>query len=406
MRILISSMSIQNFQNFIRSEFFARYLADKGHEVTVLTAAPRNKWYKFAIYRTGNAKIIVIPDIVNWRLRRGGLGPINILFRFIYVLTHRFDIYHGDGHRPAILWPLLLARKLFKKPYLSEWMDIFGKGGIVDKRNTLERWLIGPYDKYFESKTRQWADGSIVLSMSLYERVRQLGVPDHRILLLHGGADVDDIRVISKAEARKRLDLPQDRFIMGLVGINKDDLPDLEILFQAIEKLDPKIRSRILCSGTGNLDSFNEIVEKRGQANKWQYLGWIDDYNAFLCACDVHLMPMHDNERNRNKWPNRLGDFLAGGRAVITNPVGDVVPYFENNDIGYMIDGTPEALSATIARCLTEPERIAEMGENARNLSETAISWQMHTEKLVRFYQDISGNSQQEPADEKEPVIQ
>jgi len=389
MKILISSMSIQYFQNYIRSFYFAKYLVKQGHQVTLLTASPAKKWYKFAIESHYGVRVIVIPDIVNWRLRRGGLGPVNFLFRLFFLLFVKFDVYHGDGHRPAVLFPILLSRKIYKKPFISEWMDIFGEGGIHDKRSKVEKFLIGFYDRYFEKRTRQLANGTIVLSRALYQKVKGFQVKDENILLLHGGADIDEIKVLPKIDCRKKLNLPQNRFIVGLVGINKDDLPDLEVLFEALHKMPSHLQKQLLIITTGSLEKFDQILEEKHLTHCFHHFGWIDStlYNAFICACDWMLMPMKDNERNRNKWPNKLGDFLAAGRPVISNPVGDIVEYFEKYQIGKLVGFNAKDLKDAIEASITDKEQADLLGKNARKLSEEVISWKAHTEQLSQFYQ-------------------
>jgi len=42
-------MSIQYFQNYIRSFYFAKYLVKQGQQVTLLTDSLVKKWYKFAL---------------------------------------------------------------------------------------------------------------------------------------------------------------------------------------------------------------------------------------------------------------------------------------------------------------------------------------------------------------------
>ena len=395
MKILISSMSIQYFQNYIRSFYFAKHLVEKGHQVTLLTAAPKHKWFKFGIENEAGVKVIIIPDVVNWRLRRGGLGPVNFLFRLIYILIHKFDIYHGDGHRPAILIPILIGRKVFRKPFFSEWMDIFGKGGIHDNRSKAEKWLIGFYDRFFETKTRKIANGSVVLSKSLYNRVANLAIEEKNILLLHGGADISNIKVLPLKESRKKLNLSLDKFIFGLVGINKDDLHDLDILFEAIRQIDFSLRMKIFIITTGSLQNFDLILKEKKLSEHFYHFGWIDrkDYNSFLCSCDVMIMPMKDNERNRNKWPMKFGDFLAAGRPVISNPVGDTKDYFEKKEIGFLINNTASDFKNTIEFCLKNINKVYQFGLNARVVAEEEISYQAQTDKLINFYSKFLQNS-------------
>ena len=155
MRILITSGSIQYFQNYIRAEYFAKELCKRKHKVVILTASPKGEWYKVSVTRSNGLTIIVIPDIVNWRLRRGGLGPINFIGRFMISIFYNYDICHIDGHRPSVFFPSFIASKIKKKPILSEWMDIFGSDGIQKNRRGLLGKIIGKYDIYYEKKNKE-----------------------------------------------------------------------------------------------------------------------------------------------------------------------------------------------------------------------------------------------------------
>jgi len=392
MKILISSMSVQNYQNYNRTFMLAENLIKKGNEVTLLTASPIEKWYKFGIEKISGVSVFVIPDIVNWRLRRGGLGPLNFIFRFFYLLTHKFDIYHGDGHRPSVIFPLLIAKFIYQKAFVSEWMDLFGDGGVIDERNKFEKNLIGWYDKYFETRIRTWADGIIVLSKGLLERANKINQSAEK-LLLHGGADIDCIKTLPKKTARNRLKLPEDKLIIGLVGIvDREDFIDIEILLEAISALDPKTQEKLNIIVTGNSKILDPVIEKRNLKNIIVNFGWVErsDYNTFICAADIMLMPLKNNERNKNKWPNKLGDFFAAGRAVITNPVGDVVDYLQDNKVGFLIDYNVSELKGIIKQILESNHLLEEMGANARKMAEKKISWQKRTTELLDFYNKLN----------------
>ncbi len=321
-------------------------------------------------------------------MRRGALGPINLIIRLIYLLTHQFDIYHGDGHRPAVLLPILVAKKIFKKPFISEWMDIFGEGLIQNNRNKLEKILIGYYDRFFEKKARIWADGTIVLSEALFNKAKALKIKEKDILLLHGGSDVEGIKVKPKSICRNRLKLPQDKVILGIVGINRDDVDDLMVLFDAVQMISLHFQKKLLIITTGHSVKFNEIIKGKKIDHFFQNFGWIDRsiYNDFLCACDWMLIAMKDNERNRNKWPNKLGDFLAAGRPVLSNPVGDIVEYFDKYMIGKLVGHNAKELKEAIESIILNKEQSDILGKNARKVSEETISWEARTEELLNFY--------------------
>lgn len=409
MKVLISSMSLQNFQNYNRSIRFAVSMVKLGHQVTLLTSSPANKWYKFAVEDHDGVKVVVFPDIVNWRLRRGGLGPLGFLLRLFYVLTHRYDLYHADGHRPAVSWPLLVGRFIFRKPLISEWMDLFGSGGIIDHRSTSEKLLVGKYDSYFEPAIRRWADGVIILSRGLAERVETISAGKPK-LVLHGGADVENIVVLPKSKARRTLNIDPEKFTIGIVGVIEwEDIDDLEILVDALMNLPDNLQQRLQVVLTGKDAVIDRLVRNDTLRKMIVNKGWIarKDYNAMISAADIMFMPLKDNDRNKNKWPNKLGDFMAAGRPVVTNPVGDVVDYFENHNIGYLIDYERRELGDLIVKLMANTGEIDKMTAACRNLAENFMSWDIRTLTMVDFYkQFLNGNNSDETNRSKPQIRQ
>ena len=106
----------------------------------------------------------------------------------------------------------------------------------------------------------------------------------------------------------------------------------------------------------------------------------------FLGAADVLLLPMSDNLMNRARGPIKLGDYLAAGRAIVANPVGDLVDLFKQDDVGLLADATPDAYGAAIADLLVDRERCARMGQRARQVAEEKYAWRLLAPTLLDVY--------------------
>jgi glycosyltransferase involved in cell wall biosynthesis len=95
---------------------------------------------------------------------------------------------------------------------------------------------------------------------------------------------------------------------------------------------------------------------------------------------------MSDNLMNRARGPIKLGDYLAAGRAIVANPVGDLVEVFERDDVGLLADATPEAYGAAIAELLLDRNRSARMGQRARQVAEEKYAWKRLAPALLDIY--------------------
>jgi len=68
-------------------------------------------------------------------------------------------------------------------------------------------------------------------------------------------------------------------------------------------------------------------------------------------ASDVLLLPCSNTLTNRARGPIKLGDYLAAGRAVLANPVGDLVEVFQADEVGVMAPDDGQGYGTALAGC-------------------------------------------------------
>ena len=385
MNILILSQSVKDFQNFKRSCNYARHLVKKGNDVTIITAAPKYRFKAEREIRDG-VKIIVNPDIGSWRLRRGSLGPIDTAQRLFQTLFDRCDIIHGDGHRPATFMPSYLGKVLKNKPYISEWMDWFGYEEIGSKRTFLEKVLLGRYDDYFQMKVRCLADGVITISDFLAEETVRLGIEGDKVLKLASGAEIDSIYPLTKGDARKDFGLGESSKIIGLVGFERRaDTEDTEFVLKALSLLKREFEDVILLSASKE-NIPQEIIPYDVKENVVEAGYHTSSYIKYLACIDVFVLPFKNTKRNRAKWPNKMGDFMAAGRPTVSNPTGEIKALFERENVGLLAEEDEADFAEKIGFLLRDGSAREEIGVNARKVAEEQYSWDAITDKLIDFY--------------------
>lgn len=370
----------------------ARELAALGHTTTLLTTQMAGYVFPYEREVRDGVVLLSFPDVVPSSMRKGGIGPLSTLLKSLYALSHECHFVHSDsGHRPAAGVPCVVNRFFRASRYISEWTDYFGKGGIQDSLPWWYRATLGRYDTWTEVHHRKKADGVVALSEYTKARAMQNGIEERRILVLHGGADTRGIRSIPDTYNRWKFGLPEDSLTFGFVGMNEGELQDLEPFLRAVNAL--KNRYKINWFSTDrHLSEKTKSKYKMGE--EFREFGWIpcEDYAELLSCADVFILLLQDNAVNRARWPNKLGDYLAAGRPVLANPVGEINPYIRRFPESFIaVDWTKESIENTIVNLIPKREQLVAEGMASRRIAEHHLSWTIQAKHLESFYYHLLG---------------
>ncbi|MCC6694686.1 MAG: glycosyltransferase family 4 protein [Candidatus Hydrogenedentes bacterium] len=390
LRILLVS-NHRRFKINFRAHPWARELAARGHEVDVMCHANTERW-RTRIEHTDGFRIIENPDLMVGTLRQGW-DPVCALRRWMFLRreNRQYDIIHCLDTRLAVVWPALAYARRSGIPIVSDWIDWWGRGGLIQERRPWwYRRLFAWIEVFFEEAYRNKLDGLTAISHALVDRAVDLGVPRERCLHIPGGANLGAFAdVPGKRECRAELGIPVDAPVVCFSGL--DVLIDLELAIRAFEILmqrDP--RTVLLLVGPTERDARERVSDAR-VLGKIRALGPIP-YGLLsrrLAAADVFLMPYTNKVSNVGRWPNKVGDYMCVGRPTVSNPIGEVKRLFEQYDIGALCDETPEGMAEGAWAYLQNPARSAEVGERARAVAKDVFAWEKLIEPLESFYYDL-----------------
>jgi glycosyltransferase involved in cell wall biosynthesis len=369
---------------FFRAFYLARELVDLGHEVTIATISA-GRLLRPEIYDLENVRIVETPDL-GTGLARTGWDPWDTLWRRRRFRAQDFDLVHGFDCRPAVLAPsLALSRR--GVPWVSDWADCWGgDGGAISQRKSwVGRVAFRPLETWLEESFRRRARAVTVTSRTLLERAIGLGIPPSRVHYLPSGANVRTITVRDRIECRRLLGIPLEGPVACFVGWVQYDL-ELAIRAFAIARASIPA-ARLLLVGPWNREA-DRLIEALGLSAAVADFGPrpFAEIPNFLGAADLLLLPMSDNLMNRARGPIKLGDYLAAGRAIVANPVGDLVDVFERDDVGLLAGETPVSYGAAIAELLADGERCTRSGRRAREVAEQRYAWRHLAPRLVDVY--------------------
>lgn len=384
MKILLLNHNVVERSTFYRAFYFGRELADAGHEITLATISRRNFMRPSETMREG-VRIIETPDL-GVSLARTGWDPWDMAWRLARFLGERFDLVHGFDCRPVVLGPCLGLKALAHTPWISDWADWWGRGGAISQRKSwIGRVAFAPFETFLEERFRHLADHVTVTSRALEQRALSLGLARERVHYIPSGANVRTIPVLDAAECRKQLSLPQDAPIACFVGFVQYDLALAVRAFAVARRSVPD--ARLLLVGPRNREA-EQWISQLGLTDAVHATGTLPFARVPvpMGASDVLLLPYSNNLTNRARGPIKLGDYLAAGRAVLANPVGDLVDVFQADEVGVLAPDDVDGYGAALAGMLKDRDRTARMGRTARKVAEEKYAWKRVSETLLEVY--------------------
>jgi glycosyltransferase involved in cell wall biosynthesis len=364
---------------------FGQHLVARGHTVTLI-AASGNRRIGIHLHDVNGVTLVETPDLLTGSLR-SGWDPWNTLNRIAWIHNRKFDIIHAFEARPTVLFPALYLQRIRGVPLVMDWCDWFGAGGSVEERpNPFIRVMLRPVETFFEERFRTRGDGSTVINSFLQKRLQALGVPPETILLLRNGSDIENLRPLPREEARQRLGLPQDVRIIGYTGaIFWRDAQLMVKAFNIIHAVDPN--TRLLIIGYCNIAidtqvNFPQAVYQTGYIST-------PLLNAYLAACDICWLPLHDSGANRGRLPLKLNDYMSAGRAIVATAVGDVTDLMKEHELGLITVDQPNDLAAKVLSLLANPTQREYFEQQTRHVAETVFNWELLTNGLELFYEKV-----------------
>ena len=388
MRILMLNHNMKWRGTFFRAFHFAKCLVARGHSVTLVTISEANRF----LFRSGSlqgVRIVESPDLLVGK-GRSGWDPYDVFRRTLFLLRRdEFDLVHAFDGRPAVVFPALALKKMRDLPFVSDWADWWGRGGIIQERGKLIRWTFGPLETFFEEHFRPFADGITVTSRALQARAVALGVPRSRVRYIPSGADIETIRPLPKRESRRLLGLPEDGRFIEFIGFINYDFDCMIRSFPLVQREFPDV-SLLLIGQPSPLTKkiCRECAITRGILE----IGIVpfEKLSVYLACADVLLLPFTDKICNIGRGPIKLGDYMAAGRPIVTQPVGDLRFYFDDSSpIGLLAGNTAKDFARAICELLSDPERADQYGRNARRLAEEKYAWDLMTDRLEEAYRSF-----------------
>lgn len=384
MRLLFLNHNYRHFATYQRAWQIAQRLAQRGHQVTLMTVSREHRW-QTTWSQTAGVRLAEMP---NWGQDNSGegYGPLDNLLRCGHALRQRYDLVHMFDHKPNATFAGFTTGRWRGAKLIADWADWWGgPGGINDvpKRRVP---AVGKFEAYWEIESKRRAHGVVTISTVLQQRALEIGVPPDRVVCVPNGSETKLIHCLPVEQARQRCGIPLDRRIVGFFGMSQGDL---EIVMGALQQL-PAVWLMVV--GPTNERVLNQARQFGLEDRLWQ-TGFVpdEDIGWYLGCADVMCLPMVDRAANRGRLPGKIMYYMAAGRPTVASPIGDIKSIVAEHRVGLLAsdDGFAAALQTLLANAALR----SELGNNARRVAETDYSWSHLIDRLETFYQHILASS-------------
>jgi glycosyltransferase involved in cell wall biosynthesis len=319
MRILMIWSENLNKPGSGRTHFMGlvRALAARGHEVRIVAPG----------YPPRTTEPLGVPVSYIPTLRRSIVAFIVFHLFLLAAMPHLLRRY-----RPAVVYTRGLFHSflvyvvcwVFRVPYVAE-ID-----SIVDEELAMREWprAVVWLVRFLDRWNLRWASAFVCVTRKLRDELVDRGAKAERIDAIHNGAAVDVFVPGDRAEARRRLGLPEEPVLIGFAG-TLAAWQGLDLLIDAAALLPADAPPwHVLIVGDGEMhDRLVGRVAERRLAHRVRLLPAVPHHEValYLQAFDLAVVPIHDPRKLRYGLSVlKFWEALSAGLPVLVPDGGDL----------------------------------------------------------------------------------
>jgi len=359
--------------------YFARYLAQQGHQVTVLTSFPHHPQGKiFPGYRNQWKKVEKRDGITIIRSWTYITSSRRFLPRLLNYLSFAYSSYRNSRAIKnldvviASSPPLFVAfqgRRIARRekvPFVLDLRDMWPEAAV--STGYLRQGLIYSWAERKIQQVYKEAKKIIVNSPALAKELEGKGIEKEKVVFIPNGVDISSfIPTPDVSQVGEQYNL-QGKFVVlyaGLLGFAQA----MEVVIEAADILRKHSDIVFLIVGTGPKEKRLKLEVQRRKLNNVILVGarshrLIPD---FISWADVCLIPYVNKETFQKNIPSKMYEYMAGGKAIIINLEGEAAKVIEKAKAGLVVKaGSPLSLAKGILYLVHNQKLREQMGKNGR----------------------------------------
>jgi glycosyltransferase involved in cell wall biosynthesis len=229
--------------------------------------------------------------------------------------------------------------------------------------------------------------GLVVHSAYSCQSYRRLGIPKAKLRVIHNGFDPRRMQpMLSKEEARAKIDLPQDKKVVTYAG-RVDSKKGLDVLLHLAERMPEAMFVIVGSEGPSAIETRARVLANL-KIVPWQAGSALAPY---LYAADVLTIPPSTEPLKKAGnvvLPLKTFLYLSAGRPIFAGANPDTAEVFENDRNACLVEsGNLSEAERQLKRLLNDPDRMERLGKACREQSQE-LTWASRAAKIDRFIEE------------------
>lgn len=363
----------------------SKYLAKRGHEVTVVTTDC--DFDKGIFSDIGNIEVVPFHCSVN----RGGVLIALGMGEHLNRIINSFDIVHVHHFRSFHNAQAILAANSRGVPSVLQ-----PHGSIplsIGTENFIEISMRYAFDLAVGRRMLRRSSAVLALTKREELQIGKFGVDRERIHTLSTGIDWPSfVNLPKKGNFKEKYGIDTSENIILYLG-RLHETKGIDLLLGAFKGVARRFSdARLVLAGPD--DGFKRrlvsLTKTYNLEDRVLFAGFIDDRTRIEAYVDAATMVLP----KYSGFPATLLEACACGTPIVTTTSGDELDWIDNK-VGRVVGCSANEIEEAVVDLLNNPDLRKSFGEEGRRIAEKDFSWSNLVGKLERIYEEtIAGEHQ------------
>lgn len=296
---------------------------DKNKYDLLLAAGERGNWESFEDLDVETIKL------KNAKRNISLINDIKVVFEIRkLVKKHQPDVLFLNSSKTSIWGPLAVYLPIRLKP-TPKIIYRIGGWSFNDPQSPLVRRLRITLERLFA----WFKDYIIVNNLHDFKQAEQLKIkPKRKVALIHNGINVEALSFLSREEARQKLNLSPEEFIVGTIA-NFYKTKGLKYLIEAAAKINDKNIKFVIIGDGRERKNLEHLINQYNLGGRVKLLGKKKNAHQYIKAFDVFILPSV-----KEGFPWVILEAAAAEVPIIATNVGAIPEIIEDEKSGIIIE--------------------------------------------------------------------
>jgi len=264
--------------------------------------------------------------------------------------------------------------------------------GLFFKNFILEIHSLPKKIKFFHIKNWQRAKFLIVLTSFIKNKLVEAGISEDKILVAPDGVNLEDFDIdISKDEARKKLNLPQDKILIGYVGMLRTLGMEkgIDTAVKSLKFLADNILLVLVGGCEKDIKFYLNLAKNLDLENRVIFVGRVahKEIPFYLKAFDILIAPFPENEHYKFYMsPLKIFEYMAAERPILVSDLPSIREVLDENGAFLFRPGDEFVLARNVKEILNNYASAMGKSRNAREKVNKFI-WDKRAGNIINFIQ-------------------